>query len=117
MQTSQWTAGKALDTFAPCGPALVTADEIADVQDLDIRTRLNGEEVQSSNTSLMLFPVRTLISFISSLMTLEPGDVIATGTPSGVGFTREPPLVLKPGDRVEVEIEAVGLLQNPVVGS
>ena len=115
MQTSQWAAGKALDTFAPCGPALVTADEIGDVQDLNLRTRLNGEEVQSSNTSLMLFPVRTLIAFISSLMTLEPGDVIATGTPSGVGFTREPPLVLKPGDRVEVEIDSVGLLSNPVV--
>lgn len=115
MQTSQWAAGKALDTFAPCGPALVLADEVDDVQDLGIRTRLNGEEVQSSNTSLMLFPVRTLIAFISSLMTLEPGDIIATGTPSGVGFTREPPLVLKPGDRVEVEIDSVGLLSNPVV--
>jgi len=115
MQTSQWAAGKALDTFGPCGPALVTPDEIGDVQDLGIRTRLNGEEVQNSNTSLMLFPVRTLIAFISSLMTLEPGDIIATGTPSGVGFTREPPLVLKPGDRVEVEIDSVGLLSNPVV--
>ncbi len=117
MQTSQWTAGKALDTFAPCGPALVTADEIEDVQALGIRTRLNGEEVQSADTSLMLFPVRTLIAFISSLMTLEPGDVIATGTPAGVGFTREPPLVLKPGDRVEVEIDSVGVLGNPVVAS
>lgn len=114
MKTSQWTAGKALDGFAPCGPALVTADEVDDVQDLDLTTRLNGEVVQESNTSLMIFPVKTLIAFISSLMTLEPGDVIASGTPSGVGFTREPPLFMHPGDRVAVEIEGIGVLSNPV---
>lgn len=116
LKTSQWTGGKALDTFAPCGPALVTADEVADVQNLLLETRLNGETVQSAKTSMMIFPVGRTIEFISSLMTLEPGDVIATGTPSGVGFKRNPPLFLREGDEVEVEIEAVGTLKNPVVG-
>jgi 2-keto-4-pentenoate hydratase/2-oxohepta-3-ene-1,7-dioic acid hydratase in catechol pathway len=114
MQVSQWTTGKAVDTFAPCGPALVTADEVGDPSELEIRTRLNGEVVQEAPTSLMMFDVPSLIEFISRNITLEPGDIIATGTPAGVGFTREPPLFLREGDLVEVEIEKVGLLANPV---
>jgi 2-keto-4-pentenoate hydratase/2-oxohepta-3-ene-1,7-dioic acid hydratase in catechol pathway len=115
MQVSQWAAGKAIDSFAPCGPELVTAREVGDVGALDVRTRLNGETVQSASTELMIFPVAALIAYISSLITLEPGDVIATGTPAGVGFTREPPIALADGDVVEVEIPGVGLLSNPVV--
>ena len=115
MQVSQWTAGKAIDSFAPCGPELVTADEVGNVNALEVRTRLNGETVQSAPTELMIFPVASLIAYISSLITLEPGDVIATGTPAGVGFTREPPIALAAGDVVEVEIPGVGLLTNPVV--
>jgi 2-keto-4-pentenoate hydratase/2-oxohepta-3-ene-1,7-dioic acid hydratase in catechol pathway len=115
MQVSQWTAGKAIDSFAPCGPELVMAREVGDVNALEVRTRLNGETVQSAPTELMIFPVATLIAYISSLVTLEPGDVIATGTPAGVGFTREPPIALAAGDVVEVEIPGVGLLTNPVV--
>jgi 2-keto-4-pentenoate hydratase/2-oxohepta-3-ene-1,7-dioic acid hydratase in catechol pathway len=115
MQVSQWAAGKAIDSFAPCGPELVTAREVGDVGALDVRTRLNGETVQSASTELMIFPVAGLIAYISSLITLEPGDVIATGTPAGVGFTREPPIALADGDVVEVEIPGVGLLSNPVV--
>jgi len=115
MQVSQWAAGKAIDSFAPCGPELVLAGEVGDVGALEVRTRLNGETVQSASTELMIFPVAALIAYISSLITLEPGDVIATGTPAGVGFTREPPIALAPGDLVEVEIPGVGLLTNPVV--
>jgi 2-keto-4-pentenoate hydratase/2-oxohepta-3-ene-1,7-dioic acid hydratase in catechol pathway len=115
MQVSQWAAGKAIDSFAPCGPELVTATEVGDVGALEVRTRLNGETVQSASTELMIFPVAALIAYISSLITLEPGDVIATGTPAGVGFTREPPIALADGDVVEVEIPGVGLLSNPVV--
>jgi 2-keto-4-pentenoate hydratase/2-oxohepta-3-ene-1,7-dioic acid hydratase in catechol pathway len=115
MQVSQWAAGKAIDTFAPCGPELVLVDEVGDVRGLEVRTRLNGETVQSASTELMIFPVATLIAYISSLITLEPGDVIATGTPAGVGFTREPPIALVAGDVVEVEIPGVGVLTNPVV--
>jgi 2-keto-4-pentenoate hydratase/2-oxohepta-3-ene-1,7-dioic acid hydratase in catechol pathway len=115
MQVSQWTAGKAVDSFAPCGPELVLAGEVGAVGELEVKTRLNGETVQSAPTELMIFPVATLIAYISSLITLEPGDVIATGTPAGVGFTREPPIALAAGDVVEVEIPGVGLLTNPVV--
>jgi 2-keto-4-pentenoate hydratase/2-oxohepta-3-ene-1,7-dioic acid hydratase in catechol pathway len=115
LQVSQWTAGKAIDSFAPCGPELVPAGEVGDVGTLEVRTRLNGDTVQSASTELMIFPVASLIAYISSLITLEPGDVIATGTPAGVGFTREPPIALAPGDVVEVEIPGVGLLTNPVV--
>jgi 2-keto-4-pentenoate hydratase/2-oxohepta-3-ene-1,7-dioic acid hydratase in catechol pathway len=115
MQVSQWAAGKAIDSFAPCGPDLVLAGEVGDVGALEVRTRLNGETVQSASTQLMIFPVAALIAYISSLITLEPGDVIATGTPAGVGFTREPPIALADGDVVEVEIPGVGLLTNPVV--
>jgi 2-keto-4-pentenoate hydratase/2-oxohepta-3-ene-1,7-dioic acid hydratase in catechol pathway len=115
MQTGQWTAGKAPDTFAPCGPALVLWDEMGDLQEKRVRCRLNGETLQDANTSQMIFPIGETIEFISGLITLEPGDVIATGTPSGVGFTREPPILLKDGDVVEVEIEGLGVLSNPVV--
>jgi len=114
MRTSQWLSGKTPDTFAPCGPALVV-NEISDPQNLNISTRLNGETVQNSNTKDMIFPVAETIAYISSLMTLEPGDIIATGTPEGVGFKRTPPIFLKDGDVVEVEVEKIGTLRNPVI--
>jgi len=113
-QTSQFSAGKMLDTFGPLGPALVTTDEIDDVQDLKISLELNGETLQSSNTSYMIFDVAFTISFISQICTLEPGDVILTGTPEGVGFPRNPPIFLKPGDSVTVHVEKVGSLTNYV---
>ena len=115
MQTSQWGAGKAIDTFAPFGPALIPASEIPDPQRLAVKTRLNGITVQDSNTADMVFSVAKLIAFLSGFMTLEPGDVIATGTPEGVGFTRKPPLFMKDGDVVELEIEKIGVLRNPIV--
>ncbi len=110
----QWTRGKSLDTFAPLGPFITTRDEIAEVQNLKIEGRLNGELMQSSNTSKMIFPVKYLISYISQGITLEPGDVIATGTPEGVGIFRNPPVLLKAGDVFEVTIEGLGTLRNPV---
>ena len=113
-QTSQWTAGKALDTFAPMGPGIVPASQIPDPQTLTLVTRVNGQEVQHDTTANMIFSVASAIAFLSSLMTLEPGDILATGTPSGVGFKRTPPLFLQDGDVVEVEIERIGLLRNPV---
>ena len=103
-----------LDTFGPLGPALVTADEIGDVQDLNISLELNGETLQNSNTSYMIFNVAFTISFISQICTLEPGDVILTGTPEGVGYPRNPPIFLKPGDSVTVHVEKVGILTNSV---
>ena len=112
--TSQWTAGKAIDTFAPCGPALVTLDELGDLQDLAIRARVNGVTVQDGHTSQMIFGVAETIAFISSLMTLEVGDIIATGTPAGVGISRDPQVLLHDGDLVEIEIEGLGVLSNPV---
>jgi 2-keto-4-pentenoate hydratase/2-oxohepta-3-ene-1,7-dioic acid hydratase in catechol pathway len=115
MQTSQWIAGKAIDTFAPMGPGIMPAAEIPDPQTLALTTRVNGMTLQKGHTSEMIFSVARLIAHISSLMTLEPGDIIATGTPSGVGFKRVPPVFLKEGDLVEVEIERVGLIQNRVV--
>jgi 2-keto-4-pentenoate hydratase/2-oxohepta-3-ene-1,7-dioic acid hydratase in catechol pathway len=117
LQTSQWLAGKAIDSFGPCGPSLVTLDELGDVQNLAIRARVNGATVQDGNTNAMIFTVRELVAYISKLMTLEPGDIIATGTPAGVGISRTPPLLLHDGDSVEVEIERIGVLRNPVVGS
>ncbi len=114
MQNSQWLAGKALDTFGPCGPALVI-DEIRDPQMLRVSTRVNGETLQHGNTRDMIFSVAESIAFISRLMTLQPGDIIATGTPAGVGFKRNPPIFLRHGDLVEVEIEGIGMLRNPVV--
>jgi 2-keto-4-pentenoate hydratase/2-oxohepta-3-ene-1,7-dioic acid hydratase in catechol pathway len=115
MRTSQWTAGKAIDTFAPCGPALVLRDEIDDLQALHVEARVNGETLQSGTTADMIFPVAETIAFLSQLMTLEPGDIISTGTPAGVGFTRDPPIRLRVGDLVEVEIEGLGVLSNPVI--
>jgi 2-keto-4-pentenoate hydratase/2-oxohepta-3-ene-1,7-dioic acid hydratase in catechol pathway len=111
----QWTRGKGLDTFAPLGPFITTRDEIKDVQALKIEGRLNGEVMQSSNTGKMIFKVAYLVSYLSQGMTLEPGDVIATGTPEGVGVFRDPPVLLKAGDVFEVEIEGLGTLRNPVV--
>ena len=113
-RTGQWLSGKSLDTFAPCGPALVI-DEINDPQDLNISACVNGETLQQSNTRNMIFSVAETIAHISQLMTLEPGDIIATGTPEGVGFKRNPPIFLHHGDIVEVEIEGIGKLRNPVI--
>lgn len=111
----QWTRGKGLDTFAPLGPFITTRDDIADVQNLKIEGLYNGEVTQSSNTSKMIFSIAYLISYISQGITLEPGDVIASGTPEGVGFFRDPPVLLKPGDVCEVRVEKLGSLRNPVV--
>jgi acylpyruvate hydrolase len=116
MRTSQWTAGKTLDTFAPMGPGIVSAAHIPDPQSLPIATRVNGATLQQGNTRDMIFPVSKTIAFLSSLMTLEPGDIISTGTPAGVGFTRQPPVFLKAGDIVEVEIGRIGMIRNPVAG-
>ena len=116
IQTSQFMAGKALDTFAPMGPGIVLTTDIPDPQTLMLTTRVNGLVVQHASTATMIFSVARVIAFLSSLMTLEPGDIIATGTPSGVGFKRTPPLFLQDGDVVEVEVEGIGQLRNPVVG-
>jgi 2-keto-4-pentenoate hydratase/2-oxohepta-3-ene-1,7-dioic acid hydratase in catechol pathway len=113
----QWTRGKSLDTFAPLGPFITTRDEIEDVQTLKIEGVLNGEVMQSSNTSKMIFKVAYLVSYLSQGITLQPGDVIASGTPDGVGIFRKPPVLLKPGDVFEVKIEKVGTLRNPVVAA
>ena len=108
----QWVRGKSLDTFCPMGPSLVTADEVGDPQDLAISCRVGGELLQDSRTSEMYFSVAEIISFLSRSFTLEPGDVIATGTPGGVGAFRDPPRFLGDGDRVTVEIERIGRLEN-----
>ena len=110
----QWVRGKSFDTFCPLGPELVTPDEIVDPQALRLTCVLNGETMQDATTSDMIFPVAELISFLSRGMTLLPGTVILTGTPSGVGFTRMPPVFLMPGDTVEVSVEGIGTLINPV---
>lgn len=110
----QWFRGKSFRTFCPMGPVIVTPDEV-DFRSLPIRLRVNGEVRQEGNTSEMMFDVPTLIEFASACFPLEPGDVIATGTPAGVGVSRTPPLFLKPGDEVEAEIEGIGVLRNPVV--
>lgn len=110
----QWLAGKTFDTFAPIGPVLTTIDELDDPHNLSIRLRLNGQTMQDSNTGQMIFKAGDLLAYISQVVTLEPGDLIFTGTPSGVGFTRKPPIFLKSGDVVEVEIEKLGVLRNPV---
>ena len=114
-RTSQWVIGKTFDTFGPMGPALVTADEIPDPHALDIRLSIGGEVLQSSNTRNLIFSVPQIIAHLSAVMTLEPGDVIATGTPGGVGAARNPKRFLKPGDVVRIEIERLGVLENPVV--
>jgi 2-keto-4-pentenoate hydratase/2-oxohepta-3-ene-1,7-dioic acid hydratase in catechol pathway len=110
----QWVRGKSFDTFCPLGPELVTADEIPDPQNLQLTCVLNGQVMQDANTSDMIFPVAELVSYLSTGTTLLPGSVILTGTPSGVGFTRKPPVFLMPGDTVEVSVEKIGTLSNPV---
>jgi len=112
---SQWCRGKGFDTFAPLGPVLVTPDEVPNPNALVIKAELNGETMQSSNTKDMIFDVPTLISFLSEDTTLLPGTVIMTGTPEGVGWARDPKVVLKPGDTITIEIEGLGRLENPVI--
>ena len=116
-RAGQWIVSKGQDSFAPMGPAIVTADEIPDPQTLTLKTRVNGVEKQNGNTRFMLFSVAQLIADISRVMTLEPGDIIATGTPAGVGAGRTPQEFLWPGDVVESEIVGVGVLRNPVVAA
>ncbi len=113
----QFCRGKSFDTFCPLGPVLVTADAIPNPNALDIRTVLNGKTVQAANTSDMIFDVPTLIEFLSADCTLEPGCVILTGTPSGVGAARKPPLWMRPGDEVRIEIDGIGSLHNTVAAS
>jgi 2-keto-4-pentenoate hydratase/2-oxohepta-3-ene-1,7-dioic acid hydratase in catechol pathway len=113
----QWQRGKSCDTFAPMGPTIVTADEVPDPHKLSIKLVLNGQAMQDSNTDQFIFGIPELIEFLSQTITLEPGDVIATGTPPGVGFARKPPVFLKPGDNMEVVIESVGTLNSPVVAA
>ena len=110
----QWTRSKSLDTFMPLGPFVVTRYEVPDPQSLSIRAILNGEVVQDGTTSKMIFSVAELVAFLSTGMTLLPGDVIITGTPPGVGMARDPQLWMKPGDEVSIEIEGLGTLTNPV---
>jgi 2-keto-4-pentenoate hydratase/2-oxohepta-3-ene-1,7-dioic acid hydratase in catechol pathway len=112
---SQWIRGKSFDTFCPLGPELVTADEIPDPQNLRLRCILNNEVMQDGHTSDMIFSVPELIQFLSEGTTLLPGTIILTGTPSGVGFVRQPPVYLKPGDVATIEIEHIGMLTNPVM--
>ncbi|HEY7304757.1 MAG TPA: fumarylacetoacetate hydrolase family protein [Bryobacteraceae bacterium] len=113
--TTQWLMGKTFDTFAPMGPWIVTADEIADPHNLDIELEIDGETLQDSNTRELIFKVPDLIAFLSSVFTLEPGDVVSTGTPSGVGFARKPPRYLRAGEEITVRIPAIGELKNRVV--
>jgi 2-keto-4-pentenoate hydratase/2-oxohepta-3-ene-1,7-dioic acid hydratase in catechol pathway len=115
MVTSQWLMGKTFDTFAPMGPWIVTRDEIADPHALDISLEIGGEILQHSNTRELVFGVPALIEYISSVVTLEPGDVVATGTPAGVGFARKPPRYLRAGDDVVIRIQGIGELRNPVI--
>jgi len=112
----QWFKGKSIDGYCPMGPWIVTADEIADPQSLMLHLRVNGATKQEASTSSMIFSVRQIIAVLSTGLTLEPGDIIATGTPSGVGFARNPPEFLKAGDVVEAEVEGIGMLRNGVVG-
>lgn len=111
---TQWLMGKAVDASTPSGPALVTLDEVGDVQDLDITTHVNGEQMQGSNTKNMIFPIRTIVSYLSRTITLEPGDIIATGTPEGIGAKRTPPVWLQAGDEVTVSLSRVGVLSSIV---
>jgi 2-keto-4-pentenoate hydratase/2-oxohepta-3-ene-1,7-dioic acid hydratase in catechol pathway len=113
----QWVRGKSPDTFCPIGPHLTTRDDVPDPHSLAICSRVNGRTMQNSNTSKLIFNVPYLVEFISAAITLEPGDIIATGTPEGVGVFRKPPIFLKPGDVVEIEIERLGILRNPVVAA
>ncbi len=113
-RSHQWLQGKAWADSTPLGPFLVTPDEVGDPHSLEIRLELNGEQMQSANTSMMIFDIPTVLATISQFVSLAPGDVVLTGTPSGVGFRRDPPVRLTDGDRVAVEIERVGRLENPV---
>ncbi len=115
MATTQWLMGKTFDTFAPMGPCIVTADEIADPHALDISLEIGGETLQHSNTRELIFRIPEIIEHLSTVVTLEPGDVVATGTPAGVGFARKPPRYLRAGDEVVVRVEGIGELRNPVV--
>ena len=110
----QWLLGKTPDTFAPTGPYLVTADEVSNPHDLAIKLRLNGQTMQNSNTKEFIFKIDELISYVTQVITLEPGDLIFTGTPPGVGMARKPPVLLKAGDVCEVEIANFGVLRNPI---
>ncbi|MDP3082390.1 MAG: fumarylacetoacetate hydrolase family protein, partial [Rubrivivax sp.] len=111
----QIAAGKNFESTGPFGPWMVTAEEIAPGRALKLSTRLNGQTVQDSHTGHMIFPTEKLIAYASTIFTLVPGDVIVTGTPAGVGWSRKPPLYMQPGDVVEVEIEGIGILRNPVI--
>ncbi|HZZ72459.1 MAG TPA: fumarylacetoacetate hydrolase family protein [Pirellulales bacterium] len=113
----QWLLGKSFDTFAPFGPELVTADEVGNAGKLHIQLRLNGDTMQDSNTDQLIFSIAQLVAYVSQVCTLLPGDVLFTGTPAGVGAARRPQVFLKPGDRLEVEIEKLGTLVNPVVAA
>jgi 2-keto-4-pentenoate hydratase/2-oxohepta-3-ene-1,7-dioic acid hydratase in catechol pathway len=114
-RTSQWTMGKVWDTHGPCGPYLVTTDELPDPGNLRIRCSIDGEVLQDSSTSQMVFGIPQLVAELTAVMTLEPGDIVATGTPAGVGMSREPRRWIRPGERVRVEIEGIGALENPAV--
>jgi 2-keto-4-pentenoate hydratase/2-oxohepta-3-ene-1,7-dioic acid hydratase in catechol pathway len=120
MATTQWLMGKTFDTFAPMGPWLVTADEVADPHALDISLDIvssesGAERLQHSNTRELIFKIPELVEFLSTVVTLEPGDVVSTGTPAGVGFARKPPRYLKPGDEVIIRVEGLGELRNPCI--
>ena len=115
MATSQWTAGKACDTFAPMGPWIADRAEIPDPHALELRAWVNGTKLQDGNSKNLIFNINYLVAFLSAKMTLLPGDIVITGTPAGVGFTRKPPVLLKGGDRVRMEITGLGTLDNPVV--
>jgi 2-keto-4-pentenoate hydratase/2-oxohepta-3-ene-1,7-dioic acid hydratase in catechol pathway len=116
LATSQWVMGKTFDTFAPMGPYVTTADEIADPHNLSISLTLNGQKLQDSNTKELIFKIPELVEYLSSIMTLETGDIVSTGTPAGVGFARKPPIYLKAGDEMVVAVEGLGELKNPVIG-
>jgi 2-keto-4-pentenoate hydratase/2-oxohepta-3-ene-1,7-dioic acid hydratase in catechol pathway len=115
LATTQWTLGKSFDTFAPIGPHIVTADEVPDPHVLDISLSIGGETLQHSNTRELIFGVPDLIEYISRMLTLEPGDIISTGTPAGVGLGRTPPRWLRAGEEVVIDIEKIGTLRNPVI--
>jgi 2-keto-4-pentenoate hydratase/2-oxohepta-3-ene-1,7-dioic acid hydratase in catechol pathway len=115
LATSQWVMGKSFDTFCPIGPAVVTADEIGDPHNLAIRLSIGGEVLQQSNTRELIFKAPELISYISSITALEPGDILSTGTPAGVGLGRNPQRWLQPGETMVAEVEGLGQLVNPVV--
>jgi 2-keto-4-pentenoate hydratase/2-oxohepta-3-ene-1,7-dioic acid hydratase in catechol pathway len=117
MQSSQWDKGKGCDTFGPVGPWLVTRDEVMDVQDLDLYLEVNGKRMQTGSTATMIFGVAQLVSYLSRYMTLAPGDIIATGTPPGVGMGRTPPRYLKAGDQVRLGIAGLGEQQQAVVAT